>query len=604
MDYDKIIVLDEISHIRTRASMYIGETKSPIHLLQELIDNAVDELSCGANFLKVKIYEDNSFEVTDNGRGFPQGINEKEGIPHAIVAFVKLHSGGKFDRMSYSSSIGLHGVGLTVVNALCDRVLVETTRNKKTLKFELIDAKLNGDWTIEESDKENGTIIRAWPSAKYFQTTKIDISKIREKLQIVKMFSDDAEIVLEHGNSSEKIQKIPITNILGKLETNVYDVRAEDVEKGSQIRVLFGYGPGYERETSGAVNLLPCSRGLHLRIFEKALQNAWIKYLGNDKKNLQPQDFLVGCKCFVSVKLRDVSFSSQTKEYLLGLVEDHKTLVENLEKRLVSWIEDDLPSEILSALIQKFRSYRESVEKSTLEKLIDSTIRLPRDRKKQLGSKLIDCLSKEQKGTELFVCEGDSAGGTFLKIRDPEVHAILPLRGKILNAVSSSLEKTLSNREIKDLVSSLGTGVGDKFDISRLRYEKIIIATDPDIDGAQIRALILGAIANLVPDLIRAGVVYTLQVPLFGVVENGKFVPIFSEEEFSSINSNKRIQKKRMKGLGSFDPSALRVVALDPRTRRLTRVSETGLLEALSIIGYPSQRKNFLMNSGIIGVEN
>lgn len=604
MSYNKLMVLTEIEHIRKRPGMYVGETNHPTHLLYELLDNALDEATAGhANKVKVKFgyNEDNEYEisVSDNGRGIPQRYNKKIKMYDPVIAATKLHSGGKFDKKAYKISIGLNGIGLVACNALSRQMSIRTFRDGSLFSVKFKDGIPSKPIVSGHDKHTHGTIVSIIPSKQYFDSIKVDEKAVRQRLVLASTFIKDLTITY-NGKLIEPNEPEDFI----KCDTPVFQAEVEQ-DNGEYALIYFGYSQRHTKKdiNLGSVNLLEVNFGAHIRLLEKALKKAWYKVLSsNVRKFLEEDDVLCGLQGFMYIKLRNPSYTSQIKDTLSAssLKDSEKPLLEGLTEQIQSILSSSKHSKIIEGLTQKFIDYRESQNKLVSNKYLDQAIILGEDgeevdRSLKKDTKLIDCTSSDREGTELFVIEGDSAGGGLVKLRDQNIHAILPLRGKTLNVVGLEIKRILDNTEIRSLINAFGTGCLQKEDTSRFRYSKIIIATDADVDGLNIRALILGAIAYLTPNLLRENKVYIVIAPLFGQYKRDEFTPVWNQEDLKD-----GLKTLRFKGLGSMNPNEVAQSILKKGQRKLTKVTVEDILSVTELVGDPFIRKEMLVKKGLI----
>ena len=575
---DQIQILEGLEAVRKRPGMYIGSTsiRGLHHLVYEIVDNSVDEALAGyCDKIVVTINKDNSITVIDNGRGIPVGINHKAGLPAVEVVFTVLHAGGKFGGGGYKVSGGLHGVGASVVNALSEWLEVEISHEGKIYKqrYErgkvVYKLKVTGDCEKEKS----GTKVTFLPDKEIFEETVFDYDTLKQRFREMAFLTKGLKIVLRDEREEEIVEKTfhyeggikEFVTYLNKSKTPLYEqiIYCEGMKDNVYVEVAMQHNDSYSDNTYGFVNNITTPEGgTHVVGFRNALTKTFNDYarknklLKDSEPNLSGEDIREGLTAIISVKIEDPQFEGQTKQKLGN--SEARGAVDN----------------IVSSQLEIFLEQNPSVAKLTVEKSVMAqrareAARKARDltRRKSalegmsLPGKLADCSDKDPKNCEIYIVEGDSAGGSAKTARDRATQAILPLRGKILNVEKARLDKIYANAEIKAMITAFGTGIHDDFDISKLRYHKIIIMTDADVDGAHISTLLLTFIYRFMPELIKQGYVYLAQPPLYKLEKNKKVWYAYSDEELDSIlkevgrdNSNK-IQ--RYKGLGEMDADQL-----------------------------------------------
>lgn len=591
---DQIQILEGLEAVRKRPGMYIGSTSARglHHLVYEIVDNSVDEALAGyCDEIQVDINQDNSVTVSDNGRGIPVGINHKAGLPAVEVVFTVLHAGGKFGGGGYKVSGGLHGVGASVVNALSEWLEVEIYHEGQIYKQRYergkVCYKLKVVGTCEP--ERTGTKVTFFPDAEIFEETVFDYSVLKQRLREMAFLTRGLRIVLrdwreeplrEHTFHYEGGIKEFVT-YLNKSKTALYDqvIYCEGMKDGVAVEIAMQHNDSYSENTYGFVNNINTPEGgTHIEGFRTALTKTFNDYARKNKllkdsdSNLSGDDIREGLTAIVSVKIEDPQFEGQTKQKL-----------GNSEAR-------GAVNSVLSTQLEIFLEQNPNVAKITIEKSVlaqraREAARKARDltrRKSALDStslpgKLADCSDKNPENCEIYIVEGDSAGGSAKTARDRATQAILPLRGKILNVEKARLDKIYGNAEIKAMITAFGTGIHEDFDISKLRYHKIIIMTDADVDGAHISTLLLTFLYRFMPDLIKEGYVYLAQPPLYKLEKNKKVWYAYSAEELDQIlrevgrDSNNKIQ--RYKGLGEMDAEQLWETTMDPEHRVLLRVT-------------------------------
>ncbi len=589
---DQITILEGLEAVRKRPGMYIGTTseKGLHHLVYEIVDNAVDEALAGyCDEIKVIINKDNSVTVIDNGRGIPTGIQEKAGIPAVDVVFTMLHAGGKFGDGGYKVSGGLHGVGASVVNALSDWLEVEICREGKIHKQRYEQGKVIQPLEITGNTRKHGTKVTFMPDATIFETLNFDFDTLRNRLREMAFLTKGLKITLSDKRAGKEKEREfyyeggikEFVEYINRHKDALYDkvIYCEGEKDGVLVEVALQHNSSYSESVYTFVNNIGTTEGgTHLTGFRTAINKVFNDYARNNKMlkdnedNLSGDDLREGLAAIVSIKVGDPQFESQTKIKLGN--SEARTAVDNvLSEQLTIFLE--LNPKIAKTIINKAiqaqrariaaRKARDVARKSTL----DSSMALP--------GKLADCSDKNPENCEIYLVEGDSAGGSAKTARSRATQAILPLRGKILNVEKARIDKILGNEEIKAMITAFGTGIHENFDISKLRYHKIIIMTDADVDGAHIATLMLTFFYRFMPELIRQGHVYLAQPPLYKLEKNKKVWYAYSDEELSKIlaevgrDQNNKIQ--RYKGLGEMDAKQLWDTTMDPESRVLLRVS-------------------------------
>ncbi len=599
---DQIQILEGLEAVRKRPGMYIGSTSARglHHLVYEIVDNSVDEALAGyCDEIRVTICQDNSITVEDNGRGIPVGINHKAGIPAVEVVFTILHAGGKFGGGGYKVSGGLHGVGASVVNALSNWLEVTIYQEGKVYRQRY--EKGQACFPLKEigtcDPQKTGTTVSFKPDETIFQeTTVFEFEVLKQRLREMAFLTKDLKIILcdDRVINEETGEKKPLVRTfhyeggirefvtyLNKSKTALYDaiLYFEGTKDNVYVEVAMQHNDSYTESSYSFVNNINTPEGgTHLAGFRNAITKTFNDYARNNKllkdsePNLSGEDIREGMTAIVSVKIEDPQFEGQTKQKL-----------GNSEARGAV---DSVVSEQLTYFLEQNPSVAKTIcEKSILAQRARDAARKARDltRRKTalegmaLPGKLADCSDKDPKNCEIYIVEGDSAGGSAKTARSRATQAILPLRGKILNVEKARLDKIYANAEIKAMITAFGTGIHEDFDIAKLRYHKIIIMTDADVDGAHISTLMLTFLYRFMPDLIKGGFVYLAQPPLYKLEKNKKVWYAYSDEELNTIlnevgrDQNNRIQ--RYKGLGEMDAEQLWETTMDPERRILLRVT-------------------------------
>ncbi len=592
---DQIQILEGLEAVRKRPGMYIGSTSSRglHHLVYEIVDNSVDEALAGiCDKIVVFINPDNSITVEDNGRGIPVGINHKSGLPGVEVVFTILHAGGKFGGGGYKVSGGLHGVGASVVNALSTWLTVKVYQNGKIYEEKFAVGKTVSPLTvIGECEKErHGTTVTFLPDPEIFkETQEYDFSILRQRLREMAFLTKNLRIELKdlrEGKEREEVYHYEggikeFVAYLNKSTTPLYNdiIYCEGTRNNVYVEVAMQHNDSYNESSYSFVNNINTPEGgTQLTGFRNAITKTFNDYARKNKmlkdsdENLSGEDIREGLTSIVSIKIEDPQFEGQTKQKL-GNTEARNAVESLMTEQLTYYLEQnpDVAKTICEKSIQSQRA-REAARKAR-----DLTRRKSALDGFSLPGKLADCSDKDPKKCEIFIVEGDSAGGSAKTARSRATQAILPLRGKILNVEKARLDRVYGNEEIKAMITAFGTGIHDDFDISKLRYDKIIIMTDADVDGAHIATLMLTFIYRFMPELIKQGHVYLAQPPLYKLEKNKKTWYAYSDEELSNIlnevgrDQNNKIQ--RYKGLGEMDAEQLWDTTMDPEKRVLLRVA-------------------------------
>ena len=590
---DQIQILEGLEAVRKRPGMYIGSTSARglHHLVYEIVDNAVDEALAGyCDSIDVTINEDNSITVMDDGRGIPVDIQKKAGLPAVEVVFTILHAGGKFGNGGYKVSGGLHGVGASVVNALSEWLEVQVYKDGNIYQQRYERGKVTYPLKIvgKCGPEQHGTRVTFLPDKEIFEETVYDYDTLKIRLRETAFLTKNLKIILK-DDRDEKKEKVfhyeggikEFVTYLNKGKTPIYDqvIYCEGTREGVYVEVSMQHNDSYTENIYTFVNNINTPEGgTHLTGFKNALTKTFNDYarekklLKDSEDNLSGEDIREGLTAIISVKIEDPQFEGQTKQKL-GTSAARAAV-------------DNIVSEQLTYFLEQNPAVAKSMcEKSILAQRARAAARKARDltRRKSaldgmaLPGKLADCSDKNPENCEIYIVEGDSAGGSAKTARSRATQAILPLRGKILNVEKARMDRIYGNAEIKAMITAFGTGIHDDFDISKLRYHKIIIMTDADVDGAHISTLLLTFIYRFMPELIKQGYVYLAQPPLYKVEKNKKVWYAYSDDELNSIlkeigrdNSNK-IQ--RYKGLGEMDAEQLWETTMDPERRILLRVT-------------------------------
>ena len=589
---DQIQVLEGLEAVRKRPGMYIGSTSSRglHHLVYEIVDNAVDEALAGyCDTIDVQINEDNSITVRDDGRGIPTDINTKTGKPAVEVVFTVLHAGGKFGGGGYKVSGGLHGVGASVVNALSKWLEVKDCRGGKVHYQKYEYGKVVEPLTVigDCNPDFTGTEVKFLPDDTIFEDTVYDYKTLEIRLRETAFLTKNLKIVLRDVREEKPIEKTfhyeggikEFVNYLNKGKQELYDdvIYCEGTVNNVYVEVAMQHNDAYTENTLSFVNNINTPEGgTQVEGFKRAITKTFNNYakqnkiLKENEENLSGDDFREGLTAIISVKIEDPQFEGQTKQKL-GNSEARAAVEGVMSEQLTYYLEQN-PA--IAKII---------CEKAVLAKRARDAARKAREATRKtalsvaaLPGKLADCSDKNPENCEIFIVEGDSAGGSAKKARTRATQAILPLRGKILNVEKARIDKIMDNAEIRTMITAFGTGIQEDFDITKLRYNKIIIMTDADVDGAHIDTLMLTFFYRFMPELIKDGHVYLAMPPLYQVTRNKKNYYAYSDDELNQIlteigrdNQNK-IQ--RYKGLGEMDASQLWETTMDPNTRILKQV--------------------------------
>ena len=590
---DQIQILEGLEAVRKRPGMYIGSTsiRGLHHLVYEIVDNAVDEALAGfCDVIDVKIQEDNSITVIDNGRGIPVGINHKAGIPAVEVVFTILHAGGKFGGGGYKVSGGLHGVGASVVNALAEWLEVTIYHEGKVYRQRYERGKTIYKLKVigECEQEKTGTMVSFLPDKEIFEETVFDFDTLKQRFREMAFLTKGLKIRLTDERGEKELVKEfhyeggikEFVTYLNRSKEALYPeiIYCEGTKDGVAVEVAMQHNDSYNETTYGFVNNITTPEGgTHVVGFRNALTKTFNEYARKNKllkenEKLAGEDIREGLTAIISVKIEEPQFEGQTKQKL-----------GNSEARGAV---DAVVSRTLEIFLEQNPSVAKTiVDKSVLAQRARDAARKARDltRRKSaleglsLPGKLADCTDKDPKNCEIYIVEGDSAGGSAKTARSRATQAILPLRGKILNVEKARLDRIYGNAEIKAMITAFGTGIHEDFDISKLRYHKIIIMTDADVDGAHIATLMLTFLYRFMPELIKQGYVYLAQPPLYKIEKNKKIWYAYDDKELDNIlteigrDGNNKIQ--RYKGLGEMDADQLWETTMDPERRVLLRVT-------------------------------
>ena len=591
---DQIQILEGLEAVRKRPGMYIGSTSARglHHLVYEIVDNSIDEALAGyCTHIQVTIHKDNSITVEDDGRGIPTGINHKAGKPAVEVVFTVLHAGGKFGGGGYKVSGGLHGVGASVVNALSDWLEVTIYSEGKIYRQRYERGKVCYPLEVVGTclPSKTGTSVSFLPDKTMFEVTEYDFKTLQTRLREMAFLTKGLKITLTDEREDPVRSKIyhyeggiqEFVQYLNKSTTPLYDdiIYCEGIRDGVQVEVAFQHNDSYSENCYSFVNNINTHEGgTHLAGFKNAITKTFNDYarknklLKDSENNLSGDDIREGLTAIISVKISEPQFGGQTK-HSLGNTEARAAVDGVVSERLTVYLEQNpqVAKLILekSILAQRAREAARKARELTRRKSALDGFALP--------GKLADCSDKDPSKCEIYIVEGDSAGGSAKTARNRMTQAILPLRGKILNVEKARLDRIYGNEEIKSMITAFGTGIHEDFDISKLRYHKIIIMTDADVDGAHISTLLLTFLYRFMPELIKQGYVYLAQPPLYKVEKNKKVWYAYSDEELNNIlteigrDQNNKIQ--RYKGLGEMDAEQLWETTMDPEKRILLKVT-------------------------------
>ncbi|HAT03146.1 MAG TPA: DNA topoisomerase (ATP-hydrolyzing) subunit B [Oribacterium sp.] len=590
---DQIQILEGLEAVRKRPGMYIGSTsiRGLHHLVYEIVDNSVDEALAGfCKSITVTIEQDNSITVVDDGRGIPVDIQKKAGKPALEVVFTVLHAGGKFGGSGYKVSGGLHGVGASVVNALSQWLEVNVYKNGKIYQMKFERGKVTQSMTVVGScdPEKHGTMVHFLPDPDIFEETVYDYDTLKIRLRETAFLTKALKIVLKDSREGKEQEKTfhyeggikEFVTYLNKGKEPIYPdvIYCEGEREKVFVEVALQHNDSYNENIYTFVNNINTPEGgTHLTGFKNALTKTFNDYarehklLKDSEPNLSGEDIREGLTCIISVKIGDPQFEGQTKQKL-GTSEAQTAVQGIVSEQLTYYLEQN-PSvaKVIcekSVLAQRARAAARRARDLTRRKSALDGVGLP--------GKLVDCNSKDPSECEIFIVEGDSALGPAKDGRNVNTQAVLPLRGKVLNVQKARLDRVYANEEIKGMITAFGTGINEDFDISKLRYDKIIIMTDADVDGAHIATLMLTFIYNFMPELIKQGHVYLAQPPLFNIQKNKKHYFAYSDEEYQNILKQIGAEGtvvSRFKGLGEMETEELAETTMDPETRTLLRVN-------------------------------
>jgi len=584
-DASKIQVLHGLEAVRKRPAMYIGDVSigGLHHLVYEVVDNAIDEAMAGfCSEIKVSINKDGSITVSDNGRGIPVDVHPRFKVPALEIVMTKLHAGGKFDKKAYKVSGGLHGVGVSVVNALSEEMEVWVKRDGKVYYQKYEKGKANSKLKIIGETKEKGTIIRFKPDKEIFETTEFHFDTLASRLRELAFLNKGIRIIIEDkrtGKRHEFNYEGGIASFIEYLNENknpfhkvIYFLKEKE---GIIVEIAMQYSSSYKSNVfSFANNINTIEGGTHLSGFKSALTRVLNNYIEKKKitkMKITSEDSFEGLTAVISVKVPEPQFEGQTKTKLGN--HNVKGIVDSVVySKLGSFLEEN--PDIAKRIIEKVISAAEARELTRRKGALNGY---------SLPGKLADCSEKNPELCELFIVEGDSAGGSAKQARNKEFQAILPLKGKILNVEKSRMEKILSSEEITTMISAIGTGIGDDFKIEKLRYGRIIIMTDADVDGNHITCLLLTFFYRYMTKLIEEGHIYLAQPPLYKVKKGKKVYYAYSDKELERVLEKigrENVTLQRYKGLGEMNPEQLWETTMDPEKRKLVKITIEDAIEA------------------------
>ena len=589
---DQIQILEGLEAVRKRPGMYIGSTSSRglHHLVYEIVDNAVDEALAGyCDTIRIFVNEDNSITVIDNGRGIPVGINHKAGIPAVEVVFTILHAGGKFGGGAYKVSGGLHGVGASVVNALSTWLEVTIYQDGKVYRQRYERGKTVYSLKVvgECEASKKGTMVTFLPDPEIFEETVFDFHILKHRFREIAFLTKGLKIIATDKREEEPKEAVfhyeggikEFVQYLNRSNTPLYDdiLYFEGTKDGVMVEVAMQHNDAYTENSYGFVNNITTPEGgTHIMGFRNAITKTFNEYAKKNKllkendANLTGEDIREGLTAIISVKIEDPQFEGQTKQKL-GNSEARGAVDNVVSTQLEIYLEQN-PS-VAKIIIEK--SILSQRARDAARKARELTRRKSALEGMSLPGKLADCMDKDPSKCEIYIVEGDSAGGSAKTARSRATQAILPLRGKILNVEKARLDKIYANNEIKAMITAFGTGIHEDFDISKLRYHKIIIMTDADVDGAHIATLLLTFLYRFMPELIKQGYVYLAKPPLFKLEKNRKVYYAYTEKEEEQILAEIGLEGcsiQRYKGLGEMDADQLWETTMDPERRILMRV--------------------------------
>ncbi|MBD3354443.1 DNA topoisomerase (ATP-hydrolyzing) subunit B [Candidatus Woesearchaeota archaeon] len=584
---EKIQVLGGLKAVRKRPGMYIGDTSTRglHHLVYEAVDNSIDEAMAGfCTKIIVKIHKDGSVSISDNGRGIPVDTHPKFNMPAVQVVMTKLHAGGKFDSKVYKVAGGLHGVGISVANALSKELEVKIKRNKKIYFQKYRKGKPISELKNIGDTEKRGTTVRFKPDEEIFETVEFHFDILSKRLRELAFLNKGLEISIEDERTGKKHDFkynggiVSFVEFMNKNKTPLHKpIHFEKESDGTTVEVAMQYNESYQENIfSFANNINTHEGGTHLNGFKSALTRAFNKFAKSDVK-LKGDDIREGLSAVVSVKISDPQFEGQTKTKL-GNSAVKGIVASMVRDKLETYLEQNpkITNHVINKIVNAAKA-REAAKKAR-----ELTRRKGALHRGSLPGKLADCQEKDASKSEIFIVEGDSAGGSAKQGRDRKTQAILPLRGKILNVEKARLNKIMENAEITAMITALGTGIGEEFNLEKLRYHKIVIMTDADVDGNHIACLLLTFFYRYMKSLIENGHVYIAQPPLYKIGKGRKAVYIYNEnaKEKTVEKMGKKVSIQRYKGLGEMNPDQLWKTTMDPKSRVLKKVAIEDAVEA------------------------
>ncbi len=592
---DQIKVLEDLEAVRLRPGMYIGSSGQSglMHLIEEIIDNSIDEALAGyCSEIRVTIHADNRVTVWDNGRGMPVGIHKEAGINAVELVMTTLHAGGKFDNKSYHVSGGLHGVGVSVVNALAEHTLVEVRRNGKIYHQEFSRGARTTDLEVVGETDETGTTITFLPDTEIFGEIHYNFSKLSHRLKELSYLNGGLLITLENeetGTSRRYQAKGGIVSFVEELASGKDPIHPKPIyisgaEAGTEVEIAMQFTGSYDESVFAfANNINTIDGGTHLTGFKSSLTKFLNDYgrekkiLRKDDPNLRGNDVREGLVAIISIKIPNPEFEGQTKTRL-GNPEVGSLVSRILQEQLGLYFQKQ-PRVARTIIEKSVNAGRARMAAAKARKMVRRKGALLSS---ALPGKLSDCSSSDPAKSELYIVEGNSAGGSAKQGRDRTFQAILPLRGKVLNVEKAGLARLLDNEEIKTMITAVGTGIRDEFALERLRYHKLIIMADADVDGAHICTLIMTFFFRYLRALIEHGYLYIAKPPLYQIKEGKKTIYLYTDEELEEYRADHdgHFSMKRFKGLGEMNPRELWSTTMDPERRILKKVEIRDALEA------------------------
>lgn len=616
---ENIKSITDLEHIKLRPNLYVGDRlQNPFHLLLEVLDNAMDEVHMGfsdrAEIYIDKINSEHVYKVVDYGRGIPHGlkVNPDTGAETEVVEllFTKLNSGGKFDKKAYEYASGLHGQGSCVVNALSKEVTVKSVRDRQAVTVNF-DNSQKTDLKYEKVSKStpSGTSVTFIASDEFFETTEVDINWVYNRVKLLNSFGLRVDLYID--NIKQDLGIHSLTDLLADdtKENILYqypEINVTAKKTGEKAKVAIQYISGTSDKWTGYTNLIhnPAG-GTHINCLWYAVIKAWRWYYDKVKKQLnleelKDKDFLLGLQTICGVTMSDTKFNGQTKERLTV----HKSRLEPLfdEFALAFWKHLKNHPDESNALLKRFNQYRLSQNKLSSAKTLVNVVKMGevssngKIRRYSVVDKLLDCMSPQLKDTELFVCEGDSACGPIKRARDKMFQACLPLRGKILNVSGMTEKDAIKSEEIKNIVNSIGCGLGQLCDHTKARYERVVYAGDADADGQQITNLVISVFVNLMPEFVKAGKLYIVKTPLYVYYQGKKCTGTDNIDEIP-----KGVKWARLKGLGELEQSEVKDYIINSKTRTLLQIQYPADIDKFNeIMGTSSGKSALLEDLGLV----